>query len=53
MKGKTIKLGTYDKNRRIPMSKEELRIHNEQIVGSARIFRNRKKYYRPSDKKGE
>lgn len=50
MKGKVLKLGTYDRTRKIPMSAEELRVFNEQIKGSARVYRPRKKYYRPTDK---
>lgn len=39
------------KKTRLPFTEAELRGFNERIKGSARIARNKKKYYRPAEKK--
>ena len=44
-----MKLNT--RKTRLPFTPEELRGFNEKVKGSSRIFRNKKKYHRPTNKK--
>lgn len=45
-----MKLNT--KKTRLPFTPEELEKHYQQVKKSAHVFRNKKKYHRPSSKKG-